>query len=289
MQQAPEITVIGLGALGTAFIRTLSDHRVPVKSIFNRSRKRAESLASEYAIEYAAARPSARSELAPLVFITVSDTAIPEVVRHIVKLDEDLSGITFVHCSGNEPADILAPLKNQGARIASMHPLQTFTYESEAADFKDIYFSLNGNEKVFPLLMKIAQLLGAHTLEVTSQQKAHLHTAAVFASNYLVTLLNASTETAAASGLSEQNVKEALLPLVKTTLKNAAGQSLPQALSGPIKRGDVKTIKDHLSLLEDQPELLKLYCTLGQKTVTLAQSSGYIDKETVAMFMDLLQ
>ncbi|MCW9706405.1 Rossmann-like and DUF2520 domain-containing protein [Fodinibius salsisoli] len=287
--QTPEVTVIGVGALGTALIRAFSAQHILVKSIFNRTEKDAESLADEHDIAIASARPKARSELASLVFITVSDSAIPEVTRHLVQLDDDLSGMTVIHCSGNEPADILHPLRDRGAHIASMHPLQTFTSASGPTDFEDIYFSLHGDSNVFPMLQRIAQQLGAHTMEVTSQQKADLHAAAVFASNYLITLLQAATETASTAGLSEQNVKEALLPLVQTTLKNAKGQALPEALSGPIKRGDVKTIEDHLTLLNNQPELRSLYCNLGRKTVALAQSSGYLDEETAVELKEVLR
>jgi predicted short-subunit dehydrogenase-like oxidoreductase (DUF2520 family) len=277
-----EVTIIGLGALGTALSDAFAAHDLAIKSVFNRSPKQAQKVAGRHNISIFSDFPSSPQQLAPLVFITVSDTAIPAIVEQIMAWKGDLSEITFVHCSGNESAAILNPLRQQGARVASMHPLQTFTVQSTPADFNDIYFSLQGDQEVFVDLKNISNKLGGKTLKVSSEQKSNLHAAAVFASNYLITLLQAATETASTSGLSEQNVKEALLPLVQTTLNNAEGQALPEALSGPIKRGDVKTIKDHLALLNNQPELQSLYVNLGKKTVALAQSSGSIDEETAA-------
>jgi predicted short-subunit dehydrogenase-like oxidoreductase (DUF2520 family) len=237
----------------------------------------------------ASSSPDGVSELAPLVFITVSDSAITNIVQDIVALNEDLAEITFVHCSGNESADILEPLAQKGAQIVSMHPLQTFTSQSGPADFEGIYFSLHGDKEKFGTLENIANRLGGNTFEVSPKQKSHLHAAAVLASNYLVTLLQASTETAATSGLTDEEVKKALLPLVQTTLKNVENQTFTEALSGPIRRGDVKTVTDHLALLRDHHELRELYCSLGQQTVALARSSSHIDEETAMTFEDILQ
>ncbi|MDZ7680123.1 MAG: DUF2520 domain-containing protein [Fodinibius sp.] len=122
----------------------------------------------------------------------------------------------------------------------------------------------------------MAQRLGANTLEVTADQKSQLHAAAVLASNYLVTLLNASVEVGAGQGLSSTKVKEALLPLVKTSLQNASDQPLDEALSGPIKRGDITTIEKHLALLDDRPELKSLYCVLGLETVKFLKQSNQL-------------
>lgn len=284
----PETSVIGTGGLGTALTKALSAREIPIKSVFNRSMNKAQKLAQELSINKCGDFPSTIEELGDLVFITVADRAIEKVVNRLAKLDGDVETKTFVHCSGNESAGLLEPLKSKGAAVASFHPLQTFTNNFQPGDFSGIYFSLQGDDKAFPILKEVAQQLGAQTLEVTKEQKSNLHAAAVMASNYLNTLLNEAVEIGAAGNIPDSKVKEALLPLVQTTLKNAGKNAFAESLSGPIKRGDISTVKKHLALLEGRDELKKLYCVLGLHTVKLAESAGHLDGTTAEKMRKIL-
>lgn len=284
----PETSVIGTGGLGTALAKALSAGEIPIKSVFNRSTDKAKKLAQELSINKWGDFPSTLTELGDLVFIAVADRAIEDIANSLAQLDGVVETKTFVHCSGNESADLLEPLKSKGATVASFHPLQTFTDHSRPDDFNGIYFSLQGDKEVFSLLEQIAEQLGAQTIEVTKEQKSNLHAAAVMASNYLNTLLNEAVEIGAAGDISDSKVKEALLPLVQTTLKNAGKNAFAESLSGPIKRGDISTVKKHLALLEGRDELKKLYCVLGLHTVKLAESAGHLDGTTAEKLRKIL-
>jgi len=285
----PKTSIIGTGALGSTLARALVSQDVILKSLFNRTETKVQNLADELAVSTYGIFPESISELGALTFLTVPDGAIKEVAQKLSKLKGDLENYTFVHCSGNETAELLQPLKLQGATVASFHPLQTFTTHSEIGDFKRIYFSLQGDLEAFPTLRLVAKKFGAQTLEVTKEQKSHLHAAAVFASNYLTTLLDASVKAGAKGGLPKDKVKNALLPLVETTLKNTSEQSFTHALSGPIKRGDIRTVEKHLELLDEMPELKEVYCVLGLQTVELAVSSGSLDGTTAEKLRKMLQ
>lgn len=284
----PETSIIGTGGLGTVLTQTLLAKKIPVKSVFNRTPKKAEELADTNEIEIWGSFPSALDDLGKLVFITVSDDEIEKVARRLSQLSDNIEERIFIHCSGNGGADLLQSLKSKGSSVASFHPLQTFTSRAKPEDFKGIYFSIQGDREVFPLLQELAQQLGAEAFEVTKEQKSHLHAAAVMASNYLTALLDASVEIGTASGLSDEKVKKALLPLIRTTLRNTEHHSLSEALTGPIKRGDIITIKKHLSLLEEQSELRDLYCLLGLQAVRLAELSGHLDGTVIEKMCNIL-
>ena len=286
---APDITIIGVGGLGHSLAKALSAADIPVKSIFNRTTDDAKKLADDLYIRISGSFPSADYELGDLIFITVSDSAIEKVVRQLADVSADFSHKTIVHCSGNESATLLQPIKKKGGLIASFHPLQTFTAQSGPSDFNDIYFSLQGDKSAFPQLKEIASQMGAYTLEVSKEQKSHLHAAAVIASNYLNTLLDAAVATATVSGLSKEKAKQALFPLIKTSLKNIESQSFEEALTGPIKRGDWETVEHHLHLLDDQPELLAIYQIMGKRTIKLARKSQKIDSDTAKKLYRLLE
>lgn len=284
----PETSIIGAGGLGTVFAKTFLNKNVPVKSVFNRTEKKARELGELSAIETWGAFPSSPDDLGELIFITVSDDAIEEVARRLSKLNGDFNARTFVHCSGILSADSLEPLKSKGATVASFHPLQTFTSHTQPDDFKDINFTMQGDEEAFPVLKELAQRLGAEAFEVTKEQKFHLHASATMASNYLTTLLDASVETGSRGGLTDDQVRKGLLPLIRTTLKNNEIHSSAEALTGPIKRGDIDTIEKHLTLLDDNPELRDLYCVLGLQTVKLAESSGHLDRTVIKNMREIL-
>lgn len=268
---------MGLGALGSTLAEAFAHHNLELKSVYNRDQQRAQAVAGNHKIATASSFPSEAGQLGRLVFLTVSDAAIAETADKLAKL-RGISGRTFVHCSGNESAAILDRLKEKGARTASMHPLQTFNLNSGAADFRNIYFSLQGDDTAFPMLENIAGLLGAETLTVNEEQKSHLHAAAVIASNYLITLLNAATETGGLSGLDKKQVREALYPLIGTTLENFQSTSFKEAISGPIVRGDAETVSKHVQLLDDQKELRTLYTVLGLQTVCKAEETGRLEQ-----------
>ena len=284
----PDISVIGTGGLGATLTRALVSRNITVKSVFNRTKEKAEKLAQSCQITTWDTFPTSVEQLGKLTFITVSDGAIAKVAQRIANLDADVSNHIFVHCSGNESADLLAPLKTQGASVASFHPLQTFTVHSKPEDFKGIYFSLQGDREAYPPLKEIAHILDANVLEVSEEQKSRLHLSATMASNYLVTLMDSAVQAGNYGELSPTEIKKALLPLVRTSLNNIGRQSSLEALTGAVKRGDVFTVKKHLQLLETSNELKELYCVLGLRTLELVESSERLDQETIDRMRKIL-
>lgn len=287
--RSPEITIIGTGGLGQALAKALQEANFKIKSIFNRTGAKANNLAADLDISISGTFAQNIDQLGELIFIAVSDESIAEVAHRLATLGDDFSGRIVVHCSGNESAELLENVEEQGALTASFHPLQTFTAQSPVSDFQHIFFSLQGDNAAFSKLRQIAQALGAKTIEVTAGQKSHLHAAAVMASNYLNTLLNAAVDMASVDGLDVEVIKKALLPLVKTTLQNIEHQPFEDVLSGPIKRGDLQTVKSHLELLKGQPDLHRLYRVLGERTVEMARKSQKIDEETARKMFELLE
>lgn len=274
----PSISIIGLGALGTALTKALAEHDIKVKSVFNCSGKKAQQIARRYDIPIASSFPTRADELGELIFLTVPDGVIAETTQKLVDMEGSCSGKKVIHCSGNESAAVLSVLKEEGVRTASMHPLQTFNRHSGSGDFRNIYFSLQGDKELFPTLEVLAQTLGAKTLRVDEQQKAYLHAAAVMASNYLVTLLDAAAETGSLSGIDDHELREVLHPLIKTTFENASTGSFAETISGPIARGDIETVKKHLDLLSANKELRTFYAVLGLKTVNRAETTGKLEQ-----------
>lgn len=283
-----DVTVIGLGALGSVLVPALRESGLTVKSVYNRTPTKAKATAGKWDIPIFGSFPAKADDLGNLIFLTVSDSSISEAAMKLDWITDDFSNKIIVHCSGNESSDLLGSLSNKGASTAAFHPLQSFTQSSKPEDFRNIYFSLEGDEKAKNILEEITQSFGAQCINVSKKGKSCLHAAAVMASNYLVALTGASADIGSLGNLDEDELKEALLPLMQTTLRNIAGNPLSGALSGPIARGDVQTVEKHLELLKAKRELFNLYKMLGKQTLKIAENKESLDKSAIASLRSLL-
>jgi len=106
------------------------------------------------------------------------------------------------------------------------------------------------------------------------------HTAAVIASNYLVTLVKLATDLWQSFSVPPHQAAQALLPLIRGTINNIDAIGIPQCLTGPIARGDTGTVKKHLNALQKTaPNLCSTYRELGLQTIPVALAKGRISKE----------
>jgi predicted short-subunit dehydrogenase-like oxidoreductase (DUF2520 family) len=284
------ISIIGTGSLGSALARSFQETGRPVKSLFNRSSESIKNIAKELSVEITGTFPVGKPELGQLVFLTVPDQAIEETAERLAALDDDYSEYTVVHCSGTKTAGSLQSMREKGAETASFHPLQTFIDTSGPSDFRGITFDIEGQPEAVKLLKEIAAELGAHSMKISPEAKPYLHAAGVMASNYIVALLESAAQIAEMSGLNKEDAQKALKPLMQKSVMNMVeNESLPDALSGPIARGDVSTAADHLKVLEQNPQLSLLYKKLGVVLVQLLEKNDGISDSDINDLLEILK
>lgn len=247
MMKLPIISIIGPGRLGNALKSALSKAGYEVARVFGKD----ESF----------------SGFGDLIFITTPDSEIRKVASQIVASEQNLNEKVIVHCSGVLASSVLDELRREGANIACFHPLMAVSPETES--FQNIYFDIEGDETVIPLLEELAKTIGAKSIRVSPKEKELLHVSAVLASNYLVTLADLSLRISASANIPERTLMDAFLPLMNSSLGNLSKLSPTEALTGPIARGDIQTVQKHLKLLENKPELLEIYKKLGLLTLEL--------------------
>ncbi|MHC1578956.1 MAG: DUF2520 domain-containing protein, partial [Dehalococcoidia bacterium] len=119
--------------------------------------------------------------------------------------------------------------------------------------------------------------------------KVLYHAAAVFASNYLVTVVKLALDLWQEFGVSPKEATKALLPLIRGTLNNIDNIGLPNCLTGPVARGDSGTIEKHLSALEARnPSLATTYKELGLQTIPIALAKGKVNEQKAEEMTALL-
>jgi predicted short-subunit dehydrogenase-like oxidoreductase (DUF2520 family) len=168
-----------------------------------------------------------------------------------------------------------------GAAVGVFHPLQTFAAVPQAiANLPGSTFAIEAEEPLLTTLKAMAEALKCRWVVLKAEDKAVYHAAAVIASNYLVTLVKLADDLWQTFGIPREQATQALLPLLKGTLANIESVGIPQALTGPIARGDVATVKKHISALQKEaPDALSTYCELGLQTIPLAQAKGKITED----------
>jgi predicted short-subunit dehydrogenase-like oxidoreductase (DUF2520 family) len=157
--------------------------------------------------------------------------------------------------------------------VGTFHPLQTVAEPVKGAELlTGAYFAVSGEPGALSLARRLLQAMGSRVITVPVSRRPLYHAAAVFASNYLSGLVAASFRLMAQAGVPPDEALHAILPLARGTLDNLERLGPALALTGPVVRGDVETVRLHLRALE--PRERSLYAAMGLETLWVAREAG---------------
>lgn len=269
------LNIVGAGHVGRALGRVLVQHGgVRVQDVLTRSLASAEAAVSFIGAGRAVA--AARDlRPAPLWMLAVPDDRIGAAAAMLADLAAPLSlgGAVVFHCSGAKASAELAPLVAAGAHVASVHPIRSFADPQAVAQaFAGTFCGIEGDRAALALLAPVFEGAGARTVLIDAAAKTVYHAASVFASNYLVTVLDAALRAYRAAGIPEAVARELTAPLAGESLANVLRLGAETALSGPIARGDIDTVARQQAAVGawDAPTGA-LYCALAEATRDLAR------------------
>lgn len=219
-----------------------------------------------------------------IIFICTNDDEIKNVCQYIDKNISDLRNKTFIHFSGLKTSDVFEPLRKKGAIGASFHPLTTFaTKESEDA-LCGIVFGFEGDE-CGDVMKHILKDYDPRIISITKAQKTCYHAAAVISSNLLCALLDISDKMLKEIGLTEGITLHKAL--IQTAVNNVFKDGTHNALTGPAKRGDLVTIKDHLAVLSSDEKSIYIFLTLRALKMA-ASNDPYNEKKYSVIEKELI-
>jgi predicted short-subunit dehydrogenase-like oxidoreductase (DUF2520 family) len=208
-----------------------------------------------------------------VLLLAVPDDAIAGLARELADTGGVRRGHVVLHLSGLQDREVLAPLAAVAGGLGSFHPLQTIADPADAAErWRGAYAAIEGDAIAREAGRVLAERLGLTPVEVPASAKPAYHIAAVFCANYVVTLAAVAEELAVEAGIEPRLAANMYLPLLAGAVGNLAGRSPAEALTGPIVRGDVATVRRHLEVLEGARR--QLYAELGLATLALARSAG---------------
>lgn len=269
------VSIIGVGRVGGALALALPKEQFSIENLVYRSHLHFDESLATLANSTSTTLEDLNTIASEIVFITTQDAGIEVVVRQLLSR---VSGRPFVfHTSGALSSLILDDLKTAGCKTGSIHPLVSVSKSEDGRErFKGSYFCIEGEGEAVDIARTVVTSLGGIPFTIDTQYKTLYHAAAVTACGHLVALMDAAVEMMTKCGLSEEEAKRFLMPLVKSTVQNLDEQNTAAALTGTFARADVETFVEHLKILNTtvSDELLEIYLLLGERSLELAAKSG---------------
>ena len=243
------IAIIGAGKLTYSLTPAIIKSGYDVQIVISRRMSSAKSLANKFSIpQYSSSLKKIPDEV-DVLLLTVPDGEIKRVAGSLSKLKLDFRNCICIHFSGVENINALNPLKNKGCATGSLHIIRPFPSKN-IVDIRNSPASIETDSmQAKSFLLQICRKLKLKPHKITSEQKVFQHIAAVHSSNFLVgNLFNAFSLV----NNKNNSPKEILRKTTQSALDNVFKLSPAKALSGPMDRGDVHTIKKHLEALDSE-------------------------------------
>jgi predicted short-subunit dehydrogenase-like oxidoreductase (DUF2520 family) len=287
----PSFAIVGCGRTGSALGFFLRHAGYPLHAMVSRTLASAAKAADWAGAERFGATAPELIRDADVIFLTTPDGVIEEACSGLVEMGAIRKGVVVMHCSGSLPSTILDAARQVGAKTGSMHPLQSFAaVQKERNPFEGIIVAVEGDAEAVAVARQMATDLGAISLAIRTESKTLYHASAVVASNYLVTLMDFAFQLLGQAGIEMEDAFKVLGPLVRGTLNNIEKAGPVKSLTGPIVRGDLETVRQHIAGIAAQaPHLLRLYKMMGIYTVNVGVANGGLIRERADEIKRLLE
>ena len=293
---AKTVAIIGAGRVGSSVGFLLRRAGYTVTAIVASTEESAEKARAFIGSGKAMTDVLQAALTADVVFITTPDKVIKKVCDAIASGDGFRPGMLVVHTSGAHTLDLLASARGSGSYRAVIHPLQSIpSRELGVKNVPGSYFRLETDPEALTPSRVLIKALGGHELDMPGwfsdkSSPALYHAGAVAVSNFFVALVDFGLCYYQALGADKKEALKAVLPLIKGTLANIESAGIPGALTGPIVRGDVVTVRDHITAMRKRaPELLGLYRELAKHTILVAKERRALSPEVLQELSDAVE
>ncbi|MBN2524891.1 MAG: DUF2520 domain-containing protein [Deltaproteobacteria bacterium] len=271
-----KVFVIGTGAVGTSLAFALRKAGRDIVGIHDIDSRQARTAAETVGTRgFGGALPDILKE-ADTVVVTTPDTVIEKVVALVQAEELYSSHQIWIHCSGHLTADVFKPIADKVKGVATMHPAYVFPPHQCTEIPEGVGFAIGGDEEGLKKVREHVALLKGSAMVVPSDKRPLYHAAMVMASNYIVTQLSCARSILVSAGIAEAEMEGLLLQLTQSAVDKARTLGISHSLSGPVRRGDVGVVVDHLEALKTLPLARQLYISAGKAAVELASGEpGY--------------
>ena len=258
---------IGAGKVGFSLGKYLADNNQTVVGYYSEFEEDAEEAA-----EFTGSKNYSKIELlvkdSDVLFLTVTDGMI-ETVWNQIK-DIDIREKIICHTSGALSSEVFSDISEHGGFGFSIHPL--FAVSDKYHSYKELsgsYFTIEGSKEKIKDMKSLFEGLGNTVCIISKEDKVKYHGAAAIACNLVVGLLGLSEKLLIECGFDEDSAHNALAPIIKGNIRHILNDGCDNALTGPIERNDISTVKKHLAVLETDDR--DIYQAVSRQVLKIAK------------------
>lgn len=262
------IGFIGAGKVGFTLGKYFKENGKNVTGYFSRTTESAIN-ASKFTETNYFEDPFDLINTSDAVFITCPDGQIKDVWNQIRRYD--LRGKCICHCSGALSSSVFSEIDRAKAYGYSIHPL--FAVRSKEESYREIsnsFFTIEGSKRYLEFWKSFFEGLGNNTRIITAENKAVYHAAGVFVSNLVCGLFEEGIELLERCGFEHDEAMMALAPMLLNNAKSLSRVGPERALTGPVERNDIYTVRKHLKALDDKEN--EIYRVLSSVLVKIAKN-----------------
>ncbi|HEX9297749.1 MAG TPA: Rossmann-like and DUF2520 domain-containing protein, partial [Polyangiaceae bacterium] len=210
---------------------------------------------------------------ADLLILAVRDGKLGDLVRELLELGAVTRRTAVVHCAGSLGPEVLAPLRAISAGVAQMHPMISFASPGFVPTLKGGQMHVDGDPRAVAVAKRLARSLGMSARTIPGLDRVAYHAAAGLVANGAAALAAAGSELLVQGGVAPDVAPKMLGPLLRSVADNVERLGLPDALTGPVRRGDAPGVERHLEVIAGRaPHLVPLYRALVLAQVPLARA-----------------
>ena len=207
-------------------------------------------------------------EVSDTLFLTVTDGAIQEVWDCIAA--KDVKGKLICHFSGSLSSDIFSNAEQAGVSVCSLHPIYAFSNKFTAYhNLTEAIFTVEGDRRAVAEIQRMFKKLPNRLVPIKTEAKMRYHAAVSMASNHVIGLLSIAVGMLEEAGVEREAACEMLSPLVKNNVEAAFEYGCVEALTGPIERNDIGTVRHHLEVLSEEQKAV--YEAIGTELVKISE------------------
>ena len=280
------IGIIGAGKVGVSVGRYLKDNNIQIAGFYDIDCDNA-AFAEKFTQTDCFSDLEKLVRMSDTLFITTPDNVIGSVWDCIIKNNMSVQNKIVCHFSGALSSDVFTDSQSTGAGVCSIHPMLAFSDKLTSYRIPaNTFFALEGDETAVSALKSLFESLGNIVCRIDKSKKSLYHTAASVLSNELVAVLDMGYSLLEECGFSRNKAVKATQNLVLGNVNSVLENGCVNALTGPVERNDLQTVKKHVESLNGEDR--QIYILLAKRLVKLAKAkNGDRDYAEMSEFLGL--
>jgi len=259
------LAIVGAGRVGSALGRCLAELGWKIGAVVTRGEASARRAVRFIGAGKACAGLTRQILASSVILIATPDDEIANVTQELARIgEEELRGKVVLHTSGATDSSVLEAVRKRGARVGSLHPLQSFSGVAVPA-LEGRIFTIEGETQAVRVARRIVRALGGSPVRIAGSKKVLYHAAAAMAAGHVLAVEEAATQVLVSIGMKRSEAIRGLVPLTRQVLENFERLGPRAAWTGPLSRGDYKVVGAHSSALRGSPrEFAQAYESLNR-------------------------